>query len=331
MTKQQQEQAIKDGNTLTVTTDDNIEVEQFSVEKEEKKIDGEVKTEVANENVTPVQNEALPPQEEVAPIVNEEPVVSDELPKPDKIIGSEPNDSVPVSDLPAIEQEPVTTSEPEQTPQPFIPIDINGIDESINNPSIVTTPEYEVPTFEQPIKQESFQTITPSGDQFSSFSSTPVFSNTESANENNNDLFSNIYNNEENDAKVIATVVTKEDEIAAKKANMKAYEQLYDAGPGNQISILRNFSEEASKWITAVSKSGFVSGEMHDIAKKILREYEGLQNDNDSFTDDNDKIIPFSTKQSGNIFNQQSTLSSDDNGSYYENNNDTPDNNIFAA
>ena len=137
------------------------------------------------------------------------------------------------------------------------------------------------------------------------------------------EIFNSVYD-DVNDTKTIASVVTKEDEINAKKSNLLAYERLYDAGPGKQISILRNFSEEASKWIRAADKSGFVSGEMHDIAKKILREYEGLKEEQGEFTDD--RINSFNNNS--NQFNGYSGMSSEGNIVQFPvNNSDNNDNN----
>ena len=141
------------------------------------------------------------------------------------------------------------------------------------------------------------------------------------------EIFNSVYD-DVNETKTIASVVTKEDEINAKKSNLLAYERLYDAGPGKQISILRNFSYEASKWIRAADKSGFVSGEMHDIAKKILREYEGLKEEQDEFTDD--RINSFNNNS--NQFNGYSGMSSDGNIVQFPMNNSNNDiNKPFAA
>ena len=100
-----------------------------------------------------------------------------------------------------------------------------------------------------------------------------------------NDLFSTLYNNDE--VKVEATIVTEADAAKAKSANMRAYEELYDKGPGHQISILRNFSEEAAKWIKDIKQAGYVSGTMQEIGTKILNKYEGLRDDSFSADDDN--------------------------------------------
>lgn len=149
----------------------------------------------------------------------------------------------------------------------------------------------------------------------------------------NSELFSNSYDDVINGTKTIAAVVTEQDELNAKSANMNAYEKLYDAGPGKQISILRNFSGEAAKWIRAADKSGFVSGEMHDIAKKILREYEGLKEEQDEFTDD--KIIPFNSnyneQSSANQFNNFSGMNNNDNIVQFPGNNDGINNKPFVA
>lgn len=233
-----------------------------------------------------------------------------------------------------------------------IPISLDGID--LGSTSTATVDE--VPSIETSVPLEttdvnasgnfdfgsvsSFETQTPTEVQTFNNSSMDTQMNNYSNMSNdidngtsNSELFSNSYDDVISGTKTIAAVVTEQDELNAKSANMNAYEKLYDAGPGKQISILRNFSGEAAKWIRAADKSGFVSGEMHDIAKKILREYEGLKEEQDEFTDD--KIIPFNSNYNGqspvNQFNNFSGMNNNDNIVQFSGNNDAINNKPFAA
>ena len=292
---------IKNGNDITLD-DGNITVLQgteFSKEKEAEKAEVAVDVPVSEEITPDVKVDATEveaPQVEMPTV--EEPVVT----------------------APSINPEPAMAAP--QIPTPDSPsIDISGISSDLSFPS---TPESSinqasdnilssVPSFGQE-NNDLYNNTQNSGFEFNA---------NNMQNENNFDyktdkshdesgtseIFNSVYD-DVNDTKTVASVVTKEDEINAKKSNLLAYERLYDAGPGKQISILRNFSYEASKWIRAADKSGFVSGEMHDIAKKILREYEGLKEEQDEFTDD--RIVSFgNNEQPSNQFGNYPGMSSD--------------------
>lgn len=292
---------IKNGNDITLD-DGNITVLQeteFSKEKEAEKAEVAVDVPVSEEITPDVKVDATEveaPQVE-APTV-EEPVVT----------------------APSINPEPAMAAP--QIPTPDSPsIDISGISPDLSFPS---TPESSITS-----ASDNILSSVPSFGQ----ENNDLYNNTQNSgfefnannmqNENNFDyktdkshdesgtseIFNSVYD-DVNDTKTVASVVTKEDEANAKKSNLLAYERLYDAGPGKQISILRNFSYEASKWIRAADKSGFVSGEMHDIAKKILREYEGLKEEQDEFTDD--RIVSFgNNEQPSNQFGNYPGMSSD--------------------
>lgn len=305
---------IKNGNDITLD-DGNITVLQeteFSKEKEAEKAEVAVDVPVSEEITPDVKVDATEveaPQVE-APTV-EEPVVT----------------------APSIDPEPVAP----QIPTPDSPsIDISGISSGLSFPStpessITSASDSSVPSFGQE-NNDLYNNTQNSGFEFNA---------NDMQNENNFDyktdkshdesgtseIFNSVYD-DVNDTKTVASVVTKEDEANAKKSNLLAYERLYDAGPGKQISILRNFSYEASKWIRAADKSGFVSGEMHDIAKKILREYEGLKEEQDEFTDD--RINSFNNNS--NQFDGYSGMSSDGNIVQFPMNNSNDDvNKPFAA
>lgn len=273
---------------------------------------------------------------------------------------TEVQDTVVSEELPAKEPEitATTSSESQMNFDPdvklsdVIPISLDGID--LGSTSTATVDE--VPSIETSVPLEntgvntsgnfdfgsvsSFETQTPTEVQTFNNSSMDTQMNNYSNMSNdidngtsNSELFSNSYDDVISGTKTIAAVVTEQDELNAKSANMNAYEKLYDAGPGKQISILRNFSGEAAKWIRAADKSGFVSGEMHDIAKKILREYEGLKEEQDEFTDD--KIIPFNSNYNGqspvNQFNNFSGMNNNDNIVQFSGNNDAINSKPFAA
>ena len=292
---------IKNGNDITLD-DGNITVLQgteFSKEKEAEKAKAAVDVPVSEEITPDVKVDATEveaPQVEMPTV--EEPVVT----------------------APSIDPEPAMAAP--QIPTPDSPsIDISGISPDLSFPS---TPESSITS-----ASDNILSSVPSFGQ----ENNDLYNNTQNSgfefnanhmqNENNFDyktdkshdesgtseIFNSVYD-DVNDTKTVASVVTKEDEINAKKSNLLAYERLYDAGPGKQISILRNFSYEASKWIRAADKSGFVSGEMHDIAKKILREYEGLKEEQDEFTDD--RIVSFgNNEQPSNQFGNYPGMSSD--------------------
>ena len=292
---------IKNGNDITLD-DGNITVLQgteFSKEKEAEKAKAAVDVPVSEEITPDVKVDATEveaPQVEMPTV--EEPVVT----------------------APSINPEPAMAAP--QIPTPDSPsIDISGISPDLSFPS---TPESSITS-----ASDNILSSVPSFGQ----ENNDLYNNTQNSgfefnanhmqNENNFDyktdkshdesgtseIFNSVYD-DVNDTKTVASVVTKEDEINAKKSNLLAYERLYDAGPGKQISILRNFSYEASKWIRAADKSGFVSGEMHDIAKKILREYEGLKEEQDEFTDD--RIVSFgNNEQPSNQFGNYPGMSSD--------------------
>lgn len=308
---------IKNGNDITLD-DGNITVLQeteFSKEKEAEKAEVAVDVPVSEEITPDVKIDA---EEVEAPQV-EAPTVEE-----------------PVVTAPSIDPEPVAP----QIPTPDSPsIDISGISPDLSFPStpessITSASDSSVPSFGQE-NNDLYNNTQNSGFEFNA---------NDMQNENNFDyktdnshdelgtseIFNSVYD-DVNDTKTIAAVVTKEDEANAKKSNLLAYERLYDAGPGKQISILRNFSEEASKWIRAADKSGFVSGEMHDIAKKILREYEGLKEEQDEFTDD--RIVSFgNNEQPSNQFGNYPGMSSDGNIVQFPMNNSNDDiNKPYAA
>ena len=289
---------IKNGNDITLD-DGNITVLQgteFSKEKGAEKAETTVETPVSEEITPDVKIDA---EEVEAPQV-EAPTVEE-----------------PVVTAPSIDPEPVAP----QIPTPDSPsIDISGISSSLSFPS---TPEPSITSASDNI----LSSVPSFGQDNNNFDYKTDNSHDESG---SSEIFSSVYD-DVNDTKTIAAVVTKEDEANAKKSNLLAYERLYDAGPGKQISILRNFSEEASKWIRAADKSGFVSGEMHDIAKKILREYEGLKEEQDEFTDD--RIVSFgNNEQPSNQFGNYPGMSSDGNIVQFPMNNSNDDvNKPYAA
>ena len=313
---------IKNGNDITLD-DGNITVLQeteFSKEKEAEKAEVAVDVPVSEEITPDVKVDATEveaPQVEMPTV--EEPVVT----------------------APSIDPEPAMAAP--QIPTPDSPsIDISGISSDLSFPS---TPESSITS-----ASDNILSSVPSFGQ----ENNDLYNNTQNSgfefnannmqNENNFDyktdkshdesgtseIFNSVYD-DVNDTKTVASVVTKEDEANAKKSNLLAYERLYDAGPGKQISILRNFSYEASKWIRAADKSGFVSGEMHDIAKKILREYEGLKEEQDEFTDD--RIVSFgNNEQPSNQFGNYPGMSSDGNIVQFPMNNSNDDiNKPYAA
>lgn len=310
---------IKNGNDITLD-DGNITVLQeteFSKEKEAEKAKVAVEVPVSEEITPDVKVDATEveaPQVEMPTV--EEPVVT----------------------APSIDPEPAMAAP--QIPTPDSPsIDISGISSGLSFPStpessITSASDSSVPSFGQE-NNDLYNNTQNSGFEFNA---------NDMQNENNFDyktdkshdesgtseIFNSVYD-DVNDTKTIASVVTKEDEANAKKSNLLAYERLYDAGPGKQISILRNFSYEASKWIRAADKSGFVSGEMHDIAKKILREYEGLKEEQDAFTDD--RIVSFgNNEQPSNQFGNYPGMSSDGNIIQFPMNNSNDDiNKPYAA
>ena len=311
---------IKNGNDITLD-DGNITVLQgteFSKEKEAEKAKAAVDTPVSEEITPDVKVDAT----EVESPQVEKPTVEE-----------------PVVTAPSIDPEPAMAAP--QIPTPDSPsIDISGISPNLSFPSAPDSSINQasdnilssVPSFGQE-NNDLYNNTQNSGFEFNA---------NNMQNENNFDyktnkshdesgtseIFNSVYD-DVNETKTIASVVTKEDEINAKKSNLLAYERLYDAGPGKQISILRNFSYEASKWIRAADKSGFVSGEMHDIAKKILREYEGLKEEQqDEFTDD--RINSFNNNS--NQFDGYSGMSSDGNIVQFPMNNSNNDiNKPFAA
>lgn len=319
MTKEEQLAAIKDGKSVLTTTDDNIEVQQTPIEKE--------KTE--EKAAAPVEEES---KEVTAEVPKEEPEVtttseaSSEF-EPDVKLGVDvPSIEVPVDPV------PTSSSEIDVTPAPEVPFTINVDDINVGNNAETTTSEVTAPAYEQPVQNNDFSFGGLSND--ASLNNFSGMSNAAENTTSSSELFSSAYDSVANDTKTIAAVVTEQDQVHAKSAFMNASEKIYDAGPGKQISILRNFSAEAAKWIRSADKMGFVSGEMHDIAKNILREYEGLQAEQDEFTDDN-KIIPFQSNYNEQPVNQFDNFSGMNNGKiiqYPQNNNDMGSNgNSLAA
>lgn len=289
---------IKNGNDITLD-DGNITVLQGTEFSKEK---GAEKAEVAVD---------VPVSEEITPDVK---IDAEEVEAPQV---EAPTVEEPVVTAPSIDPEPVAP----QIPTPDSPsIDISGISSSLSFPS---TPEPSITSASDNI----LSSVPSFGQDNNNFDYKTDNSHDESG---SSEIFSSVYD-DVNDTKTIAAVVTMEDEANAKKSNLLAYERLYDAGPGKQISILRNFSEEASKWIRAADKSGFVSGEMHDIAKKILREYEGLKEEQDEFTDD--RIVSFgNNEQPSNQFGNYPGMSSDGNIVQFPMNNSNDDvNKPYAA
>lgn len=233
--------------------------------------------------------------------------VKDEI-KPDVVVAPEAKEETsetPVSPAPSI-----NVQEEQSAQVPPIPIDIDAISQQlgnesenptsvdlnvsqVNNPTVQTpVQDFTTPSFDTPSMPDASVNMNDSNN-FPSFESNS-FNQENDYNNNNSNLFNSVYDNENLNEKVTATIVTEEDEKNARSANLKAYADLYDLGPGKQISILRHFSEEAAKWVKAADRSGFVSGEMHDMARKILREYEGLKSDENQFSDD----IPFQNNYS---------------------------------
>ena len=311
---------IKNGNDITLDGGNIIVLQgtEFSKEKEVEKAEVAVDVPVSEEITPDVKVDATEveaPQVEKPTV--EEPVVTAPSIDPEPAMAAP---QIPTSDSPSIGISGIS-------PNLSFP---SAPDSSINQASdnILSS----VPSFGQE-NNDLYNNTQNSGFEFNA---------NNMQNENNFDyktdkshdesgtseIFNSVYD-DVNDTKTIASVVTKEDEVNAKKSNLLAYERLYDAGPGKQISILRNFSYEASKWIRAADKSGFVSGEMHDIAKKILREYEGLKEEQqDEFTDD--RINSFNNNS--NQFNGYSGMRSDGNIVQFPMNNSNNDiNKPFAA
>lgn len=302
---------IKNGNDITLD-DGNITVLQETEFSKEKEVE---KAEVAVD---------VPVSEEITPDVK---VDATEVEAPQVEM---PTVEEPVVTAPSINPEPAMVAP--QIPTPDYPsIDIPNISADLSFPSVPDSSTNQasdnmlssVPSFEQE-NNDLHNNTQNSGFEFNA--NNMQNENTISNNDESSGIFSSIYD-DVNETKTIASVVTKEDEINAKKSNLLAYERLYDAGPGKQISILRNFSYEASKWIRAADKSGFVSGEMHDIAKKILREYEGLKQEQDEFTDD--RINSFNNNN--NQFNGYSAMSSEGNIVQFPVNNSENNNKSFVA
>ena len=314
---------IKNGNDITLD-DGNITVLQgteFSKEKEVEKEEEAAKETPVSEEITPdvkINAEEVEAPQVEAPTV-EEPVVTAPSIDPEPAMATP---QIPIEDSPSIDIPDFSSnlSFP-STPEPSI---------SSASDNILSS----APSFGQDndnlynnAQDNGFGYDTNDIKNENNFDYKTDNSHDESG---SSEIFNSVYD-DVNDTKTIASVVTKEDEANAKKSNLLAYERLYDAGPGKQISILRNFSEEASKWIRAADKSGFVSGEMHDIAKKILREYEGLKEEQDEFTDDN--IVSFgNNEQPSNQFGSYSGMSSDGNIVQFPINNSNNDiNKPFAA
>lgn len=269
---------VQKGENIVLAADNNIIIEQstdFAKEKEQEQPVEEAKTEE-----TPV-SELITPDTVVSEIKVEEPSVGDvaSVPEVPEIAVEAPKIDLDGLNLDAFNQ----SVAPEVSPS----IDINPTaDFGFGSVEPTQTPSYEAPTMDNNVGM--FGGVAP--EQTENYDAPISYQAPETSQTSNVSLFDDTYGNDDN-VKVTATVVTEQDEINAKKANMEAYERLYDAGPGNQISILRKFSEESAKWMRIVDKSGFVSGEMHDMAKRILREYEGLGVEQD-FADDN-KVVKF--------------------------------------
>lgn len=268
--------------------------------------------------------------------------------KPDKVISngevtSEEKAEQPVAEPAAeptvketeapISEQPTVIPTPQETQDAKVnnsTVDFDAISSSLGGPSInFETPPISAdpiqstdvsysnanpttPLYEAPVENNVY-----SLDGLSNNASLGNFGNTNVQNEpqvtsSNDDLYSSAYDSVINETKTIAAVVTEQDQAQAKKAYMDVSEKIYDAGPGKQISILRNFSAEAAKWIRAAATNGFINGEMHDIAKNILREYEGLKKEYDDFYDDN-KIVSFPSSYNEQPVNQFDNFSGTDN------------------
>ena len=257
MSDKEKLEAIKNGKDIDEETVVVLQSTDFAKEKKE-----EVKEEVAPSIESNIETSEEPKQESVDASVSFEPDIK---------IGAEiPNISVPTEE-PAVMPESEVSATPVPEPAPFT-INLDGINAD------TTTSEISTPAYEQPVQNNNFD--------YNSFNSMTSDNFDKESTTSSSDLFNSAYSTVTDNTKEIATVVTEQDEVNAKNAHMLAYEKLYDVGPGKQISILRNFSQEAAKWIRAADKSGFVSGEMHDIAKKILREYEGLKDEQNEFSDE---------------------------------------------
>lgn len=291
MSDKEKLEAIKNGKDIDEETVVVLQSTDFAKEKKEEVKEEETPSIEAVEKNKEEQNDDVS--------VNLEPDV--------KIGADVPSVELPTEPVitPQVEEKVVPT--PDTTP---FSINLDGLNlgnDQENQAPLTNIPTPDTASFEQPVQSNNFD--------FNNNMTTNNFDNNIPANDFNqdsydnvnttasSDLFSNVYDSVSDDTKTIAAIVTEQDEVNAKNANMQAYERLYDAGPGKQINILRKFSEEAAKWIRAADKSGFVSGEMHDIAKKILREYEGLKEEQNEFFDDN-KIVPFKSSYNEQQVNQ---------------------------
>ena len=206
-----------------------------------------------------------------------------------------------------VEQEPEITPDvkiaPEVTPEAEVPssaevphIDINNVlpdigavDLTSAEPSVEPSVEVNAETQEQPtfdvggadVPQGSPFNYEPETNQSSTFSfvndsqQDEVKNYTPEAETKDSGMFGDAYT--DSYEKVEATVVTEEDAKEAKNAFIDTMNKVYDNGPGRQIEILRKVAEDATKWISEVVEKGFVSGPMHESAKKIMNDYHGLR------------------------------------------------------
>lgn len=269
MTTKEQKEALKNGKDVEF---DNIIVLQKSLE--------EKKLEETKDEVEAKEDEKT--NEEVAPVLPES-EQKKELPTPDVKIPEVKNEADNYSDV----TNPFDLVAPEADASMAPQIDMSGINFSSDAPKV---PSYDPLASLQQEQVSNYDAVN-ENEINNSYGNEDNYDSTE--------LFNSAYSTDEESSRM-PTIVSENDEISAKKANLSAYERLYDDGPGKQIKVLRKFSEESSNWIELVNKNGFVSGEMHDLAKKILNDYRGLKTESDEFTDNKG----FSNQNDYNAFDQ---------------------------
>ena len=183
----------------------------------------------------------------------------------------------PVEAAPAVEVTPVETT-------PVAEVSVANVPE-VQIPDVVA-PVYETPAYEVPVTPVYENPVAMNGMAGNSASYAQEY-NIIGQNDFNSSYGEVSYN------KVETTIVTEEDAKAAKEAYIETLVELYDKGPGRQISILRTVAAEMDRLLDVVSKQGFVSGKDHEEIKSVRNKYRGLQemDNSKSFSDNQEEPV----------------------------------------
>lgn len=291
MTKEEQLVAIKDGKNLYVTTDDNIEIDQKSVEnkKEEKKEEIVVPVEEQKDN----DSEIAKGEPEVTTTASE---TSSEF-EPDVKLNSE-IPSIDVSPAPIATE---TNKDATLAPEPIAPettFTIPVADVDFNNNYPTTSSEASVPAYEQAVQNNDFSTPT---------YETSSFNDSQATSEN---TFSDLANGVELE-KVADVVSSVEDVRNLEKATKIAFDKILEEVYKKIKKPMELLEEAEDIFVTAEEKA--TNKHWYDMVSAWRLKLRGLREKSKEEVYESSKIIPFTQGYSDNGYQDNNDIGSNGN------------------